>query len=103
MIGLHPEALREIERAHGWYEAHREGLGDDLLDEIGRALDKVEAAPNSFPRAPENRSARRAPLDRFPYWVVFAVLDDGDVLVVAVAHAKRRAGYWRRRVSKSSR
>lgn len=67
MIGLHPEALREIERAHGWYEAHREGLGDDLLDEIGRALDKIEAAPNSFPRAPGEqvraaRSARSLPI-----------------------------------------
>jgi hypothetical protein len=45
MIGLHPEALVEIERAHGWYEDEREGLGDELLDEIGRAFDRIEAAP----------------------------------------------------------
>jgi hypothetical protein len=33
---------------------------------------------------------------RFPYVVVFVMLDD-DIRVVAVAHAKRRPAYWKGR------
>jgi hypothetical protein len=38
-------------------------------------------------------------LRNFPYVVFYAVLD-GEVLVVALAHTKRRPGYWRRRLAK---
>jgi toxin ParE1/3/4 len=98
MIAFHPEALDEIERARDWYDDKRPGLGGELVDEVERALDRIEAVPASFARAPESAAARRVLLGRFPYWLVFAVLDDGTVLIVALAHAKRRAGYWRRRV-----
>jgi hypothetical protein len=42
---------------------------------------------------PDIRSAK---VPRFPYRVVYVVVGS-DVDVVAVAHAKRRAAYWRRR------
>jgi len=98
MIAFHPSALAEIERARDWYEQKREGLGVDHVDEVERVLALIETAPRSFARARESRLARRALLGRFPYSLVFALLDDGDVLIVALAHAKRRTGYWRRRV-----
>jgi hypothetical protein len=41
-------------------------------------------------------TARRVPLKRFPFWVVFVELP-GEAVVVAYAHEKRRPGYWRRR------
>ena len=99
MIGFHPEALEEIEGARDWYEEKRPGLGQDLVDEIERVLARLADAPLSFARAPESRAARRAQLSRFPYWLIFAPLDDGDVLIVALAHARRRAGYWRGRAT----
>jgi toxin ParE1/3/4 len=34
---------------------------------------------------------------RFPYSVIYSLLED-DVLVVAVAHHRRRPFYWRDRV-----
>jgi len=40
---------------------------------------------------------RSAKVDRFPYRIVYLVIGE-DVDVVAVAHAKRRPAYWRRRV-----
>jgi hypothetical protein len=36
-------------------------------------------------------------LSGFPYSVIFQ-LEDDIILVVAVAHAKRRPGYWRKRI-----
>lgn len=43
---------------------------------------------------PDIRSAKVA---RFPYRVVYVVVA-ANVDVIAVAHAKRRPGYWRDRV-----
>ncbi len=40
---------------------------------------------------------RECPVKKFPFRIVYRVVDDG-VLIVAVANAKRRLGYWRNRV-----
>jgi toxin ParE1/3/4 len=52
--------------------------------------------PLAFPVLydPDIRSAK---VVRFPYRVVYVVVAS-DIDVVAVAHAKRRPGYWRDRV-----
>jgi plasmid stabilization system protein ParE len=36
-------------------------------------------------------------LRRYPYIVVYRVEASGDVIVVAVAHARRSASYWQSR------
>ena len=40
---------------------------------------------------------RRLFLDRFPYFVVFRETAK-ELQVIAIAHAKRRPGYWKKRV-----
>jgi hypothetical protein len=45
-----------------------------------------------------DRPYRRRLLTRFPYVVFYEVVDDA-VEVIAVAHAKRRPGYWLHRRS----
>jgi len=52
--------------------------------------------PERFPllQEPDIRSAK---VKRFPYRVVYVVVGE-DVDVIAVAHAKRRPTYWRRRL-----
>jgi hypothetical protein len=47
--------------------------------------------------APYLRGMRRVMLHRFPYFVVFRELPH-KIQIIAVAHAKRRPGYWRGRV-----
>jgi len=97
MIAFHPDALAEVEAARDWYEEKRAGLGAALVDEVSHALARIEEAPQSFVRDPAGRAARRAWLGRFPYSLIFTVLDDHRILIVAMAHAKRRQGYWRHR------
>ncbi len=92
-------AERELVDSARWYEEREAGLGDDFLTEVSRALDSVAASPEQFPLEEWNRSQRvvhRCPLDRLPYQLVFEVRSD-DVIILAVAHYSRRAGYWRRR------
>jgi hypothetical protein len=42
------------------------------------------------------RHARRILLDRFPYSVIYRASAD-EILIIAVAHLRRRPGYWRHR------
>jgi plasmid stabilization system protein ParE len=95
-----PEVPDELAEVVVWYEAKRQGLGDEFLDEIGAVLPLVGSSPRSFPRLQDvdaNFEIRRALLARFPYALVFLVQEE-EVRVLAVAHAKRRPGYWLGRV-----
>ncbi|MBX3228609.1 MAG: type II toxin-antitoxin system RelE/ParE family toxin [Labilithrix sp.] len=78
------------------YQRQRAGRGLRFLAAIDVALVRIVAAPLSFPllRPPHVRSAK---VERFPYRVVFLVTGE-DVRVLAVAHGRRRPGYWRRRL-----
>jgi plasmid stabilization system protein ParE len=86
-----PIAEREVEEAARWYEARELGLGRAFVHEVLRAFDAIEAEPESLPflRAPY----RRKLLDRFPYAVIYKATTR-RVYVRAVAHGRRRPGYW---------
>ncbi len=99
-VRLSPEAVAELAEAADWYAARRPGLDVEFLTEIERVLPLIGSSPTSFPRLlglPVDLVIRRALLPRFPYAVVFMDLDT-EVRVLAVAHAKRRPGYWLNRV-----
>jgi hypothetical protein len=42
------------------------------------------------------RNVHRLLLSEFPYSVVYEITED-ELIVAAVAHAKQRPGYWRKR------
>jgi hypothetical protein len=43
------------------------------------------------------RGARRYILHRFPYGIIYRLLGDDVLEILAIAHHKRRPGYWGRR------
>lgn len=94
-----PEVPGELAEAALWYEGKRAGLGGEFLGEIEGVLPVIASRPRSFPRltVKTGLEIRRALLPRFPYALVFLVRDE-ELRVLAVAHAKRRPGYWLTRV-----
>lgn len=88
-----PIAEREVVAAARWYESRELGLGAAFVDEVLRTFDLIEQEPENVPflRAPY----RCKRLDRFPYAVIFKVTAQ-RVYVRAVAHGRRRPGYWDR-------
>ena len=96
-LELHPEAQAELRSAALWYEERRPGLGDEFISEISASLDRVRDAPDSYPAWPGTRAGGppigKATLQRFPYVIAFE-RHERQVLVLAVAHAKRRPLYW---------
>ncbi len=88
-----PEAEAEIGEAAHWYESKRAGLGAEFVAVVDTVFEAIVEAPRASPVWKPKAAYRRAALRRFPYVVFFHIVD-GDVEVVAVAHAKRRPGYW---------
>lgn len=94
-----PEAEAEAAQAAMWYENKQAGLGNEFLNELETAFQIIESNPTGQPLLEStDPPIRRTLIKRFPYLVIFAVRDE-DVLVIAVAHAHRKPGYWSDRVS----
>jgi plasmid stabilization system protein ParE len=79
-------AKRELDDAISWYENRREGLGQDFSIAVEREIERIASSPNQFARV--KKEVRRAVLRRFPYSIYF-VIEDPQVVVLAIFHAKR--------------
>ena len=93
-IRFHPDARQELRAATQFYEGEAAGLGRELIHEVRVVLGRIGQWPASG--AFEGDDIRRVVLARFPFTVVYQVLDD-VVVVVAVMHQRQRPGYWKRR------
>jgi plasmid stabilization system protein ParE len=94
------EAEVELWEAVAYYEQQSTGLGLDFGAELEASLEAICYAPERWPLRPDG--TRRYLTPRFPYVVVYLYLQ-GRVWVIAIAHCKRRPGYWTQRVKTADR
>jgi hypothetical protein len=93
---FHPEANQEYLEALEYYAAVGLELGERFDLEIHHLVTAVSRDPQRF--FSFNPPARRALSREFPYSLVY-VEEPDLVWIVAVMHAKRRPGYWQKRVA----
>jgi plasmid stabilization system protein ParE len=97
-VVIHEDALRELREANEWYASQRvPAKGQELMRLVDARIAEVARAPESFPRDPKRSWARRARILRWPFSLVFTMRDAETVVVLAIAHGKRRPGYWTKR------
>jgi plasmid stabilization system protein ParE len=89
-------AAEEFEWAVRWYEARRQGLGAEFYDAVSSTMALIAEQPEMGTVMGGEGSTRRVLVSRFPYQAVY-LLTPTDLVVVAVAHLKRRPGYWQDR------
>jgi toxin ParE1/3/4 len=89
-------ARLEIEEAAEWYEGREPDLGVAFLEAVEALFGRIEHTPQQFAPINAREPYHRALVARFPYHVFFEILED-RVVVIAVAHERRRPGYWRSR------
>lgn len=100
-VSYHPEASGELRADVAWYEERGSGLGDRFEDEVDSVIDGLLEWPESgsvWPGWDSIPVVRSRPVPDFPYRLVYLLHAD-ELVVVAIAHAKRKPGYWRDRVS----
>ena len=88
------DAEDEMNEAASFYESQVVGLGEKFLDEVNECVERILERPKIGRRL--RGDIRRLLVTRFPYSVVYATQGETAV-VVAVAHLRRRPGYWVRR------
>ena len=94
---FHPEARAEVRESVEFYETHLNGLGLRFLAAVEGTVERISASPEAgSPLAGEFR--KRIVLG-FPYNIIYRVWED-YIYLVAVAHHRRRPGYWRDRADR---
>jgi|SRR6478609_2968389 plasmid stabilization system protein ParE len=89
-----PGARQDFDESFDWY-ARRSGVAAErFLAAVSASLIRIAEHPEQFARVDSRH--RECLVKRFPFRLVYRVEAD-RILVVAVAHAKRRPGFWRRR------
>jgi plasmid stabilization system protein ParE len=87
----------EMAEAATFYEAQGIGLGSDFLDDVQQAIDRLRNHPEIGTNVGDN--LRRTLLLRFPFSLIYSV-EAEEILIVSVAHHRRRPGYWRSRTAR---
>jgi len=93
-VEFHEEARLESAAASEWYLEGSEVAASRFVAELSRAIAAIAEAPQRWPAGVSG--TRRFVLQRFPYAVVYRELPS-KIQVLAVAHGRRRPGYWRER------
>lgn len=84
----------EFEKEVTYYNRQRPGLGYEFAEEVASTIARIMRFPEAWPKL--STRTRRCRTKRFPYGVIYQIRED-IILVVAVAHLKRKPFYWRRR------
>lgn len=94
---FHPAAREELGATVDYYEAALPRLGAQFRDAVRATMERV----NQYPRSgrPTAGGFRRAIVSGFPYDLVYE-LREGILEILAIAHHRRRPGYWRDRATR---
>jgi plasmid stabilization system protein ParE len=95
-VDFHPEASNEVVSARRWYDEQSATAARRFQNEIDQAVEAIDSFPLRWPVG--ILKTRFLTLEHFPYSVIYRPRESG-VLVLAVAHASRRPGYWKGRLS----
>ncbi|SMC43812.1 type II toxin-antitoxin system RelE/ParE family toxin [Moheibacter sediminis] len=87
-------ALQDLDDAVNWYNEIQPELGKDLVLKFQQALIEIEEKPLLSQKL--NQGFRKVNLKRFPYKLVFKI-EEKEIIIIAVAHHKRKSGYWKKR------
>jgi toxin ParE1/3/4 len=95
-VDVHPEAVAEARAAAEWYRERSALATDAFLAELDRAVERIAENPEMYPHYV--RGTRRYLLQRFPFYLVYREHSE-KIELIAIAHGRRRPGYWKRRIA----
>jgi len=93
-IAVHPEAINDAQQAYQWYRDRNEIAANAFRSEVERAIDLISKSPRRWPAYLHGTC--RYLLMRFPFGIVYRHTGP-SVQILAVAHGRRKPGYWRDR------
>lgn len=99
-VRFEDEADAEYREAGRWYDAKQTGLGVEFFDAVDATIQRVLDFPRigaAVARVPRDLPIRRLAVTRFPYHVIY-LEPTTELRILAVAHDRRKPGYWKKRL-----
>ncbi|MEO6809587.1 MAG: type II toxin-antitoxin system RelE/ParE family toxin [Isosphaeraceae bacterium] len=90
-VTIHPEAEADYEHALAWYLDRNPWAAARFETAFDDAVEAIRAHPSMFPFC--DNVHQFILLDRYPYSLIYR-LDGEAARLIAVAHLKRRPGFW---------
>jgi plasmid stabilization system protein ParE len=78
-----------------WYSNRSPVVAVEFRVMISDVVRRIAQSPTHWPKY--LYGTRRFVVDRFSFFIVY-LNDPGMLNIVAIAHSKRKPGYWKRRV-----
>jgi toxin ParE1/3/4 len=98
-VVIRPEVEQDVAEAASWYDSRQAGLGAEFVEDVIRVWDALEANPLLNSRRHLRKNIRWRYPERFPYRVIYEVVEgEQTVIVAAVLHAARHDRHWQQRV-----
>ena len=94
ILSIRKEAEADIAEAYQYYESCREGLGADFISRIDEAISRVQNNPKQFRTVLDK--VRRALVRKFLYGIYYTI-NENEIIVLAVVHARRNPKHWQSR------
>ncbi|MCB1234694.1 MAG: hypothetical protein KDM91_06450, partial [Verrucomicrobiae bacterium] len=80
-----------------WYREIDPELAESFLEEVYRSIELARATPEHHSRI--HREYRRVLCERFPFKVVFEIVEAAQAVhILAVTHTSRHPDWWKRRI-----
>ncbi len=95
---FHGEARLEFLDAVAYYESIEAGLGKRFQQSVEAAVALAISLP--LAGSPYKHGTRRVYPKKFPFAIVYMV-GENEIIIFAVAHFRRKPGYWKSRRSGS--
>ncbi len=86
-----PGARRDFDDSFDWYAKRSATAASRFVNAVDVALTRIASQPDQF--AAIDPRHHECSVKRFPFRIIYRV-EERQILVVAVAHAKRRPGFW---------
>ena len=95
-VDIHPEAIAEARAAYRWYLERSASATASYLAELDLAVTAIAENPEMWPRYVHG--TRRYIFHRFPFFLVYRETA-ASLEIIAVAHGRRKPGYWKNRIA----
>jgi len=95
LLQIHPAALAELKSAVAWYQERNQAAALNFAAELDRVIDLIIDAPGRWPTG--DHGTRKLVLQRYPFAVIYRE-KAAVIQILAIAHGRRRPGYWKNRL-----
>lgn len=93
-VKFHSAAISEADAAFSWYAQRSLLAARAFIQELNHSVEMVREDPGRWPRF--GVRAYRYVMPRFPFSLIYR-LKGQEVEIIAIAHHKRKPGYWHSR------